>query len=68
MAEDRRTISGHAFLVYDGASSGPQNDKKSSSFLPLRASTLRDAVSGGKEALWLRSLIFGIFGDLDLVT
>jgi hypothetical protein len=63
MAEDRRTITGYAFLVDGGAVSWSSKQQEIVS-LSTTESEYVAAMHGGKEALWLRSLISEVFGTL----
>jgi hypothetical protein len=61
MAEDRRAISGYAFLLNGGAMSWAC---KKQDIVPLSTtkSEYIAATHAAKEAIWLRSLLFQIFG------
>ena len=61
MAEDRKAISGYAFLVNGGAVSWSAKRQEIIS-LSTTESEYVAAVHAAKEALWLRSLIFTLFG------
>jgi hypothetical protein len=61
MAEDRKAISGYAFLVNGGAVSWSTKRQEIIS-LSTTESEYVAAVHAAKEALWLRSLIFTLFG------
>lgn len=63
MAEDRRAISGYAFLIDGGAVSWSSKRQEIVS-LSTTESEYVAATHGGKEALWLRSLISEVFGDI----
>jgi len=63
MAEDRRAISGYAFLIDGGAISWSSKRQEIVS-LSTTESEYVVATHGGKEALWLRSLISEVFGNL----
>jgi hypothetical protein len=63
MAEDRRAISGYAFLIDGGAVSWSSKRQEIVS-LSTTESEYVAATHGGKEALWLRSLISEVFGTL----
>jgi len=63
MAEDCRTISGYAFLIDGGAVSWSSKRQEIVS-LSTTESEYIAATHGGKEALWLRSLISEVFGDI----
>ena len=63
MAEDRRAISGYAFLINGGAVSWSSKQQEIVS-LSTTESEYVAATHGGKEALWLRSLISEVFGEL----
>ena len=63
MAEDRRAISGYAFLVDGGAVSWSSKRQEIIS-LSTTESEYVAATHGMKEALWLRSLISEAFGTL----
>ena len=65
MAEDRRAISGYAFLINGGAMSWFSKRQEIVS-LSTTESEYVAATHGGKEAIWLRSLlsqVFGLFKD-----
>jgi hypothetical protein len=61
MAEDRKAISGYAFLVNGGAVSWSAKRQEIIS-LSTTESEYVAAVHAAKEALWLRSLISSLFG------
>jgi hypothetical protein len=61
MAEDRRAISGYAFLIDGGAVSWASKRQEIVS-LSTTESEYVAATHGGKEAVWLRSLLSQIFG------
>ena len=61
MAEDRRAISGHAFLIDGGAVSWASKRQEIVS-LSTTESEYIAATHGGKEAVWLHSLLSQIFG------
>jgi len=63
MAEDRHTISGYAFLIDGGAVSWSSKRQEIVS-LSTTESEYVAATHGGKEALWLRSLISEVFGNI----
>jgi Reverse transcriptase (RNA-dependent DNA polymerase) len=63
MAEDRRAITGYAFLVDGGAVSWSSKWQEIVS-LSTTESKYVTATHGGKEVLWLRSLISEVFGTL----
>ena len=63
MAEDRRAISGYAFLI-DGAAVSWSSKRQEIVSLSTTESEYVAATHGGKEALWLRSLISEVFGEL----
>jgi Reverse transcriptase (RNA-dependent DNA polymerase) len=63
MAEDRRAVSGYAFLIDGGAVSWSSKRQEIVS-LSTTESEYVAATHGGKEALWLRSLISEVFGTL----
>ena len=62
MAEDRRAISGYAFLIDGGAVSWSSKWQEIMS-LSTTESEYVTAMHGMKEALWLRSLLSQIFGN-----
>ena len=66
MAEDRKAISGYAFLVNGGAVSWSAKRQEIIS-LSTTESEYVAAVYAAKEALWLRSLISQLFG-IELTT
>ena len=66
MAEDRKAISGYAFLVNGGAVSWSAKRQEIIS-LSTTESEYVAAVHAAKEALWLRSLISSLFG-IDIPT
>jgi hypothetical protein len=66
MAEDRKAISGYAFLVNGGAVSWSAKRQEIIS-LSTTESEYVAAVYAAKEALWLRSLISSLFG-IDIPT
>ena len=61
MAEDRKAISGYAFLIHGGAVSWSAKRQEIIS-LSTTESEYVAAVYAAKEAMWLRSLIFQLFG------
>ena len=61
MMEDRRAISGYAFLVNGGAVSWSTKKQEIVS-LSTTESEYIAATYAAKEALWLRSLLFQLFG------
>jgi hypothetical protein len=61
MMEDRRAISGYAFLVNGGAVSWSTKTQEIVS-LSTTESEYVAATYAAKEALWLRSLVFQLFG------
>ena len=63
MAEDRRAITGYAFLIDGGAVSWSSKRQEIIS-LSTTESEYVAATHGMKEALWLRSLLSEIFGTL----
>jgi hypothetical protein len=63
MAKDRCTISGYAFLI-DGAAVSWSSKRQEIVSLSTTESEYVVAMHGGKEALWLRSLISEVFGKL----
>jgi Reverse transcriptase (RNA-dependent DNA polymerase) len=63
MAEDRRTITGYAFLV-DGSAVSWSSKQQEIISLSTTESEYVVAMHGGKEALWLRSLISEVFRTL----
>ena len=66
MAEDRRAISGYAFIVHGGAVSW---STKKQEIISLSTTEYIAATYAMKEALWLRSLILQLFGvTLDATT
>jgi hypothetical protein len=68
MAEDRRAVSGYAFLIHGGAVSWSAKRQEIVS-LSTTESEYVAATSAAKEALWLRSLITQLFGTkLDATT
>jgi hypothetical protein len=67
MAEDRRAITGYAFLVDGGAVSWSSKRQEIVS-LSTTESEYVAATHGGKEALWLRSLISEVFRTLQELT
>lgn len=62
MAEDRRAISGHAFLTDGGPVSWSSKGRKTAS-LPTTESEHVAAMYGRKKALWLRSLLSEKLGE-----
>ena len=66
MAEDRKAISGYAFLVNGGAVSWSAKRQEIIS-LSTTESEYVAAVHAAKEALWLHSLILSLFG-IDIPT
>jgi hypothetical protein len=68
MAEDRRAVSGYAFLIHGGAVSWSAKRQEIVS-LSTTESEYVAATSAAKEALWLRSLITQLFDiTLDATT
>ena len=68
MAEDRRAVSGYAFLIHGGAISWSAKRQEIVS-LSTTESEYVAATSAAKEALWLHSLITQLFGTtLDATT
>ena len=68
MAEDRKAISGYAFLVNGGAVSWSAKWQEIIS-LSTTESKYVAVVHAAKEALWLRSLISSLFGiDIPMTT
>src|SRR6266545_3099900 len=68
MAEDRRAVSGHAFLIHSSAVSWSAKRQEVVS-LSTTESEYIAATSAAKEALWLCSLITQLFGTtLDATT
>ena len=67
MAEDRRAITGYAFLIDGGAVSWSSKRQEIVS-LSTTESEYVAATHGGKEALWLRSLISEVFEPLKVPT
>jgi hypothetical protein len=63
MNEDRRAVSGYAFLIDGGAVSWSSKRQEIVS-LSTTESEYVAAMHGGKEALWLRSLISEVFGSI----
>ena len=63
MAEDCCTISGYAFLI-DGSAISWSLKRQEIVSLSTTESKYVTAMHGGKEALWLRSLISEVFGEL----
>jgi len=63
MAEDRHAISGYAFLIDGGAVSWSSKRQEIVSLSTTKSEYVA-ATHGGKEALWLRSLILEVFGDI----
>jgi hypothetical protein len=63
MAEDRHAISGYAFLIDGGAVSWSSKQQEIVS-LSTTESKYVAAMHGGKEALWLCSLISEVFGPI----
>jgi Reverse transcriptase (RNA-dependent DNA polymerase) len=61
MAEDRRAISGYAFLIDGGAVSWSSKRQEIVS-LSTTESEYVAVTHGGKEAVWLRSLLSHVFG------
>jgi hypothetical protein len=62
MSEDRRAISGYAFLI-DGSAVSWSSKRQEIVSLSTTESEYVAATHGGKEALWLRSLISEVFGN-----
>ena len=67
MSEDRRAISGYAFLIDGGAVSWSSKRQEIVS-LSTTESEYVAATHGMKEALWLRSLLSEVFGGFDKAT
>ena len=67
MLEDRRAISGYAFLIDGGAVSWSSKRQEIVS-LSTTESEYVAATHGMKEALWLHSLLSEVFGGFDKVT
>jgi len=63
MAKDRCAISGYAFLI-DGGTVSWSSKRQEIVSLSTTKSEYVAAMHGGKEALWLRSLVSEVFGDL----
>jgi hypothetical protein len=63
MNEDRRAISGYAFLI-DGGAVLWSSKRQEIVSLSTTESEYVAATHGGKEAIWLRSLISEVFGPL----
>ena len=63
MAENCRTISGYAFLIDSGTISWSLKQQEIVS-LSTTESEYVTVMHGGKEALWLRSLISEVFGNI----
>ena len=63
MHEDRRAISGYAFLIDGGAVSWSTKRQDTISLLTMEAEYVA-AMHAVKEALWLQTLINEIFGSL----
>jgi hypothetical protein len=63
MNEDRRAVSGYAFLIDGGAVSWSSKRQEIVS-LSTTESEYIAATHGGKEALWLHSLISEVFGSI----
>ena len=63
MAEDRRAISGYAFLIDSGAVLWSLKRQEIVSLSTTKSKYVA-ATHGGKEALWLCSLISEVFGDI----
>jgi hypothetical protein len=61
MMEDRRAISGYAFIIHGGAVSWSTKKQEIVS-LSTTESEYIAATYAAKEALWLRSLVFQLFG------
>jgi hypothetical protein len=61
MAEDRRAISGFAFLIDGGAVSWSSKRQEIVSVSTTESEYVA-ATHGGKEAIWLRSLLSQVFG------
>ena len=61
MMEDRRAISGYAFII-NGSAISWSTKKQEIISLSTTESEYIAAIYAAKEALWLRSLIFQIFG------
>ena len=64
MAEDRRAISGYAFLI-DGGAMSWSSKKQEIVSLSMMESKYVAATHAAKEALWLRSLIGELFALFD---
>jgi Reverse transcriptase (RNA-dependent DNA polymerase) len=67
MAEDRRAITGYAFLIDGGAVSWSSKRQEIVS-LSTTESEYVAATHGMKEALWLRSLLSDVFGPITTPT
>ena len=67
MAEDRRAITGYAFLIDSGAVSWSSKRQEIVS-LSTTESEYVVATHGMKEALWLRSLLSELFGPISEAT
>jgi len=67
MAEDRRAITGYAFLIDGGAVSWSSKRQEIVS-LSTTESEYIAATHGMKEALWLRSLLSEVFGPISKAT
>jgi hypothetical protein len=67
MAEDRRAISGYAFLIDGGAVSWSSKRQEVVS-LSTTESEYVAATHGMKEAIWLRSLLSQVFGKFQDAT
>ena len=63
MMEDRRAISGYAFIVHGGAVSWSAKRQEIVS-LSTTESEYIAATYAAKEALWLRTLIFELFSSV----
>ena len=63
MSEDRRAISGYAFLIDGGAVSWSSKRQEIVSLSTTKSEYVA-ATHGGKEALWLRSLISEVFSNI----
>jgi len=63
MAEDHHAISGYAFLIDSGAVSWSLKRQEIVSLSTTKSKYVA-AMHGGKEALWLHSLISKVFSDI----
>ena len=67
MAEDRRAITGYAFLI-DGGAVSWSSKRQEIVLLLITESEYMAAMHGMKEALWLCSLLSEAFGSLTAAT